>query len=203
VAMALIHQGDVQASLGAFSNARAYYRTAASRGKEAPDDIMLTRVGGLAQQRLAAIADKQVVQGLPAAGVQFGRYLKLGAWSNITLTPVKGRHGVYRVAAEFLYPSVSGDGQPVANTGVVLANVRFYGGIARVAILDQPQTLPLEATAKVTNLEAYDGHADKCLVEFRLSEPETLDVVTHGSAAACGFAPKVTADGRYYLKTGS
>jgi hypothetical protein len=55
----------------------------------------------------------------------------------------------------------------------------------------------------VANLGAYDGHADRCLVEFRLSEPETLDVATHGSAAACGFGPKVIPDGRYYLKTGS
>jgi hypothetical protein len=61
--MALIHEGDVQAGLGAFSNARAYYRTAASRGKDAPDDPMLSRVVEVAQQRLAGIADKQVVQG--------------------------------------------------------------------------------------------------------------------------------------------
>jgi hypothetical protein len=203
VAMALIHQGDVQASLGAFSNARAYYRTAASRGKEAPDDLMLSRVGGLAQQRLAAIAGKQVVQGLPASGVQFARYLKLGAWSRVTLMLVKGRRGVYRLAAEFLYPSVSSKGQPVANTGTLLANVRFYGAIAWVSVSEGAQGVPLEATAKVTNPGAYDGHADKCLVEFRLSEPETLDVVTHGSAAACGFGQNVTADGRYYLKTGS
>ena len=203
VAMALIHQGDVQASLGAFSNARLYYRTAASSGKDAPDDVMLSRVVALAQQRLAGVADKQVVQGLPASGVQFARYLKLGAWSNLTLTPLKGRRGVYRLLAEFLYPSVSGDGQPVASRGILLANVRFYGAIARVVISDQPQGTPLDATAKVTNLAAYDGHADKCLVEFRLAEPETLDVATHGSAAACGFGPKVTADGRYYLKTGS
>jgi hypothetical protein len=203
VAMALIHQGDVQTNLSAFSNARAYYRTAASSGKEAPDDIMLSRVVELAQQRFAAIADKQTVQGLPASGAQFVRYLKLGAWSSITLTPVKGRHGVYRLVAEFLYPGVSGNGVPVATTGTLLANVRFYGAIARVAVSDQPQGVPLEATAKVTNLGAYDGHADKCLVEFRLTEPETLDVATHGSAAACGFGAKVTADGRYYLKTGS
>ena len=203
VAMALIHQGDVQASLGAYSNARAYYRTAASRGKEAPDDVMLSRVGELAQQRLAGIADKQVVQGIPASGVEFARYLKLGGWSSITLTPVKGRHGVYRLLAEFLYPSVSSSGQPVANTGTLLANVRFYGAIARVAVSGQPLGVPLEATTKLANLDTYDGHADKCLVEFRLTEPETLDVTTHGAATACGFGPKVTADGRYYLKTGS
>jgi hypothetical protein len=72
-----------------------------------------------------------------------------------------------------------------------------------VAVSDQPQGVPLEGTARVANLGAYDGHADRCLVEFRLSEPETLDVATHGSAAACGFGPKLIPDGRYYLKTGS
>lgn len=203
VAMALVHQGDVQASLGAFSNARAYYRSAASRGKEAPDDPMLSRVVEVAQQRLASIADKQVVQGLPASGVRFSRYLKLGAWSSVTLTPVKGHRGVYRLAADFLYPTVSSDGEPVASTGTVVANVRFFGGIARVAVSDEPPGSPLEATTKLTNLAAFDGHADKCLLEFRLTEPETLDVATHGSVNACRFGPKVTADGRYYLKTGS
>ncbi len=203
VAMALIHEGDVQASEGAFSNARAFYRTAASRGKEAPDDIMLNRVVTLAQQRLAGVADKQVVEGLPATGVRFARYLKLGAWSSVVLTPLKGRRGVYRLVASFVYPGVSSDGQPAVSTGTVLANVRFYGAIARVAVADQPDGVPFDATTKVSNLAAYDGHADKCLIEFRLSEPETLDVVTHGSAGACRFGPKVTADGRYYLKTGS
>ena len=83
---------------------------------------------------MAAIADKQVVQGLPASGVEFARYLKLGGWSNITLTPLKGRRGVYRLLAEFLYPSVSSTGQPVASTGTLLANVRFYGAIARIVV---------------------------------------------------------------------
>jgi hypothetical protein len=109
---------------------------------------------------------------------------------------------VYRLLAEFLYPSVSSTGQPVASTGTLLANVRFYGAIARIVVSGQPPGVPLEATAKLTNLDAYDGHADKCLIELRLTEPETLDVTTHGSAAACGFGPKVMADGQYYLKTG-
>jgi hypothetical protein len=177
--------------------------SAASRGKEAPDDAMLNRVVDVAQQRLASIADKQVVQGLPASGVSFAHYLKLGAWSSVTLTPVKGRHGVYRLTADFLYPTVSSNGAPVASSGALVANVRFFGGIARVAVSDEPAGTLLEATTKLANVAAYDGHADKCLLEFRLTEPETLDVATHGSVNACGFGPKVTADGRYYLKTGS
>ena len=201
--MALIHEGDVQSGLGEFSNARAYYRTAASRGKDAPDDPMLSRVVEVAQQRLAGIADKQVVQGLPAPGVSFARYLSLGAWSTVTLAPVKGRHGVYRLEARFVYPSVSSEGQPVVNTGAVVANVRFFGAIARVVVSDQPVGATIEATAKVTNLGAYDAHGDKCLLEFRLTAPETLEIATHGSVAACGFGPNVAADGRYYLKTGS
>ena len=201
--MALIHEGDVQSGLGQFSNARAYYRTAASRGKDAPDDPMLSRVVEVAQQRLAGIADKQVVQGLPAPGVSFARYLSLGAWSTITLAPAKGRHGVYRLDARFVYPSVSSEGQPVVNTGAVVANVRFFGASARVVVSDQPVGATIEATAKVTNLGAYDAHGDKCLLEFRLTAPETLEIATHGSVAACGFGPNVAADGRYYLKTGS
>ena len=202
-AMALIHEGDVQSGMGAFSNARAYYRTAANRGKDAADDPMLGRVVEVAQQRLAGIADKQVVQGLPASGVRFARYLNLGAWSTITLAPVKGRRGVYRLEARFVYPSVSTEGQPVVNTGTVVANVRFFGAIARVVVSDQPVGATIEAATRVNNLGAYDAHADKCLLEFRLTAPETLDIATHGSVGACGFGPDVAADGRYYLKTGS
>ena len=202
-AMALIHEGDVQSGMGAFSNARAYYRTAANRGKDAADDPMLGRVVEVAQQRLAGIADKQVVQGLPASGVRFARYLNLGAWSTITLAPVKGRRGVYRLEARFVYPSVSNEGQPVVNTGTVVANVRFFGAIARVVVSDQPVGATIEAATRVNNLGAYDAHADKCLLEFRLTAPETLDIATHGSVGACGFGPDVAADGRYYLKTGS
>jgi hypothetical protein len=207
VAMALVHEGDVQASMAAFSNARAYYRSAEGRVGEGPDDPMLGRVFEVAQQRLATIADKQVVQGLPASGVHFMRYLNLGAWSSVTLTPVRGRRGVYRLVADFVYPSVSSGGQPVANTGTVVANVRFFVGIARVAVPGRAAantaSAPLDATAKLGNVGAYDGRADKCLLEFRLSEPETLDIATHGSVNACGFAPRVSADGRYYLKTDS
>ena len=202
-AMALIHEGDVQSGMGAFSNARAYYRTAANRGKDAADDPMLGRVVEVAQQRLAGIADKQVVQGLPASGVRFARYLNLGAWSTITLAPVKGRRSVYRLEARFVYPSVSNEGQPVVNTGTVVANVRFFGAIARVVVSDQLVGATIEAATRVNNLGAYDAHEDKCLLEFRLTAPETLDVATHGSVGACGFGPDVAADGRYYLKTGS
>jgi len=65
----------------------------------------------------------------------------------------------------------------------------------------------LDATARITNLAAYDKPAnkaaDKCLIEFRLSAPETLDVETHGSPMECGFGFNVSANGRYYLMTGS
>jgi hypothetical protein len=203
VAMALVHQGDVQARMEAFSNARAYYRSAATRTGDAADDVVLSRVATVAQQRLAGIADKQVVQGLPASGVRFERYLNLGAWSSVTLAPVRGHRGVYRLNADFVYPTVGKDGLPQAGTGSVQANVRFFGGIARVPVSEQPAGVPIDATAKLANLGAYDGHADKCLLELRLTEPETLDVATHGSVSACGFGAKVTADGRYYLKTGS
>ena len=203
VAMALVHQGDVQASEGAFANARAYYRSAANRTSLRADDVTLSRVSTVAQQRLAGIADKQVVQGLPAAGARFAHYMNLGAWSSVTLTPVKGRRGEYRLDAEFVYPTVAQDGAPQASTGSVVANVRFFGGVARVPVSDQPRGALIEATAKLTNLGAYDGRPDKCLLEFRLTEPETLDVVTHGSVGACGFGARVTADGSFYLKTGS
>jgi hypothetical protein len=203
VAMALVHQGDVQAGGGAFVNARAYYRSAASRTNAGGDDPMLARVHGVAQQRLAGVADKQIVDGVPAAGARFARYMNLGAWSSVTLTPLKGRHGEYRLDAEFVYPTVARDGVPHASSGSVVANVRFFGGVARVPVSDQPSGAPIEATAKLTNLNAYEGRPDKCLLEFRLTEPETLDIVTHGSIGACGFGAKVSADGTYYLKTGS
>jgi hypothetical protein len=203
ISMALVHEGDVQASEGAFANARAYYRSAADRTGQRADDVMLNRVNTVAQQRLAGVADKQVVQGLAATGARFARYMNLGAWSSVTLTPLKGRRGEYRLDAEFVYPSVAHDGAPQANSGSIVANVRFYGGVARVPVSDQPAGALIEATARLANLSAYDGHPDKCLLEFRLTEPETLDVATHGSANACGFGAKVTADGSYYLKTGS
>jgi hypothetical protein len=205
VAMALVHQGDVQASTGAFVNARAYYRSAANRTNAGADDPMLTRVHTVAQQRLAGIADKQIVDGVPVTGARFARYMNLGAWSSVTLTPLKGRHGEYRLDAEFVYPTVARDGVPHASSGSVVANVRFFGGVARVpvSVSEQPSGAPIEATAKLTNLNPYDGRPDKCLLEFRLTEPETLDIVTHGSIGACGFGAKVSADGTYYLKTGS
>lgn len=202
VAMALVHEGDVQARLGMYPDARAYYKTAANRARNSPDDVVLNRVIAVAQQRLATIADKQVVDGLPASGMRFARYQNLGAWSTVTLTPVKGRHGVYRLDADFIFPSVNRNGQPVANTGGLSANVRFYGAVAHIVVSDQPGA-PLDGTAKLNNVAAYDARKDKCVLEFRLTEPETLDVATHGAVSACGFGAKVTADGRYYLKTGS
>jgi hypothetical protein len=203
IAMALVHQGDVQAREGAFANARAYYRSATDRASQGANDVMLNRVKTVAQQRLASVADQQVVQGLPAVGVRFARYMNLGAWSSVSLTPLKGRRGEYRLEAQFIRPTVARDGEPQANTGKVQANVRFFGGVARVVVSDQAPDALIEATARLTSLGAYDGHPDKCLLEFRLVAAETLDVATHGSADACGFGANVTADGRYYLKTGS
>ncbi|RFU45048.1 hypothetical protein [Paraburkholderia sp. DHOC27] len=203
VDMALVHEGDVQASEDAFANARAYYRSAITRASHSAEDPMLSRVRTVAQQRLAGIADKNVVQGPPAAGTHFARYMNLGAWSSVTLTPLKGRRGEYRLDAEFVYPSVGQDGNPQASTGSVVANVRFFGGIARVPVSDVPRGALIEATSHLANPAPYEGRPDRCLLEFRLSEPETLEVLTHGSADACGFGARVTADGAYYLKTDS
>jgi predicted DNA-binding protein (UPF0251 family) len=207
VAMALVHQGDVQLKLGAFPDARAYYRSAVSRGNDYPNDALLGRAVAAARQRLEAIAGKAVVNGVPPNGARFASYRFFGAWNSIEVKPVKGRRGVYRIDGEFVYPSVGADGQPGANMGSLSAYVRFYDGAARVPMTDDGGSAPLDATARITNLapyEEHDGkHADKCLIEFRLSAPETLDVVTHGSPTGCGFGFNVSADGRYYLMTGS
>jgi hypothetical protein len=207
VAMALVHQGDVQLKLGAFPNARAYYRTAVSRGNDYPNDALLGRAVAAARQRLEAIAGKAVVNGVPPNGARFASYMFFGAWNSIEVKPVKGRHGVYRIDGDFVYPSVGPDGQPGANMGSLSAYVRFYDGVARVPMTDEGGSAPLDATARITHLtpyEKHDGkHADKCLIEFRLSAPETLDVAAHGSPTGCGFGFNVSADGRYYLMTGS
>ena len=119
------------------------------------------------------------------------------------MKPVKGRRGVYRIDGEFVYPTVDVAGQPGANLGNLSAYVRFYGGVARVPLTDVGSAAPVDATAKIGNLAAYDKHDDKCLIEFVLSAPETLDVRTYGSVLHCGFGHNVSADGRYYLMTGS
>ena len=211
VAMALVHQGDVQVKLGALPDARAYYRTAVSRGNDYPNDVLLGRAVAAARQRLEAIAGKGVVAGVPPNGARFVSYMFFGAWNSIEVKPVKGRHGVYRIEGDFVYPTVGADGQPSANMGNLSAYVRFYDGVARVPMTDDGGDAPLDATAKITNLAPYDKpadkpadkHADRCLIEFKLSAPETLDVQTHGSPTACGFGFNVSADGRYYLMTGS
>ena len=211
VAMALVHQGDVQVRLGALPDARAYYRTAVSRGNDYPNDALLGRAVAAARQRLEAIADKAVVAGLPPNGARFASYMFFGAWNSIEVKPVKGRHGVYRIDGDFVYPTVGADGQPSANMGSLSAYVRFYDGVARVPMSDGVGDAPLDATARITNLAPYDKRADKptdkradkCLIEFKLSAPETLDVATHGSPTECGFGFNVSADGRYYLMTGS
>jgi hypothetical protein len=221
VAMALVHQGDVQVKLGALPDARAYYRTAVSRGDDYPGDALLGRATAAARERLDAINGRAVVNGVPPGGARFTHYLFFGAWNNIEVKPVKGRHGVYRIDGDFMYPTVGDDGQPGANTGSLSAYVRFYDGVARVPVTLAAGDAPLEATAKITNLAPYAAkqvpsggtatpspsgntrHDDKCLIEFRLSAPETLDVVTRGSPTACGFGFNVSADGRYYLMTGA
>jgi hypothetical protein len=213
VAMALVHQGDVQLKLGAFPDARAYYRTAVSRGNDYPDDALLGRAVAAARQRLEAIAGKEVVAGLPPNGARFASYKFFGSWNSIEVKPVKGRHGVYRIDGDFVYPTVGADGQASANMGNLSAYVRFYDGVARVSMTDDGGDAPLDATARITSLAPYDKpddknagkhegeHGDKCLIEFKLSAPETLDVKTHGSLTECGFGFNVTADGRYYLMT--
>ncbi|CAE6800346.1 hypothetical protein [Paraburkholderia haematera] len=219
VAMALVHQGDVKLRLGALPDARAYYRTAVSRGNDFPNDALLGRAVAAAHERLESIAGKSVVNGVPPDGARFASYMFFGAWNSIEVKPVKGRRGVYRIEGDFMYPTVSADGQPSANMGSLSAYVRFYNGVARVPMTDGGGDAPLDATARITNLALYDKpadkpadkpsdkqadrHADKCLIEFKLSAPETLDVETHGSLTECGFGFNVSADGRYYLMTGS
>jgi hypothetical protein len=203
VAMALVHQGDVQLKLGALSNARAYYRSAASRGDDYPGDALLGRAVAAARERLEAISQQAVVTGVPPGGARFSRYLFFGAWNSIDMKPVKGRRGVYRLDGEFVYPTVGPDGEPSANMGSLSALVRFYDGAARVPMTDARGDGPIDATAKIANLAPLDQRDDKCLIEFKLSGPETLDVRTHGSVTACGFGFNVSADGRYYLMTGS
>lgn len=203
IAMAYVHQGDVQLKLGELPDARASYRTAVSRGDDYPGDALLGRAMAAARERLEAIAGKAVVHGVPPEGARFIHYVTFDAWNSIALKPVKGRHGVYRIDGDFMHPSVSEDGQPSASTGNMSAYVRFYDGVARVPVSEAGGDAPLEATAKIANLAPYDKHDDKCLLEFRLSAPETLDVLTHGSVLECGFGVNVSADGRYYLTTGS
>lgn len=203
VAMALVHQGDVQLKLGALPDARAYYRTAVSRGDDYPGDALLGRAVAAARERLEAISEKAVVNGLPPNGARFARYMFFGAWNSIAVRPVKGRHGVYRIDGDFVYPTVDAQGEASANMGSLSAYVRFYDGVARVPVSDAGGAAPLDATPRITNLAPYDKREDKCLIEFRLSAPETLDVSTHGSMTECGFGANVSADGRYYLMTGS
>jgi predicted DNA-binding protein (UPF0251 family) len=201
VAMALVHQGDVQLKLGALPDARAYYRTAASRGDDYPNDALLRRAVDAARARLETISHNALVTGVPPRGARFSRYMFFGAWNSIDVKPVKGRRGVYRIDGEFIYPSVGPDGQPSANMGSLSAYVRFHDGVARVPMSDAGGDAPIEATAKIANLAPYQQRDDACLIEFRLSAPETLDVRTYGSTSACGFGFNVSADGRYYLMT--
>jgi hypothetical protein len=202
VAMALVHQGDVQVKLGALSDARAYYRSAVSRGDDYPNDALLGRAVAAARQRLDGISHKAVVTGIPPRGARFSRYMFFGAWNSIDVKPVKGRRGVYRIDGDFVYPTVGPDGEPSANMGSMSAYVRFFDGVARVPMTDAGGNAPIDATAKIGSLAPYQQRDDRCLIEFNLSAPETLDVRTQGSANACGFGFNVSADGRYYLMTG-
>jgi tetratricopeptide (TPR) repeat protein len=202
VAMALVHQGDVQQKLGAFPDARAYYRSAVSRGDDYPNDALLGRAVAAARQRLEAISNKAVVTGIPPSGARFSRYMFFGAWNSIDVKPVKGRRGVYRIDGDFVYPTVGPDGEPSANMGSMSAYVRFFDGVARVPMTEAGGSGPIDATAKIGTLAPYEQRSDKCLIEFSLSAPETFDVRTRGSPTACGFGFNVSADGRYYLMTG-
>ncbi|KXU83397.1 hypothetical protein CI15_30385 [Paraburkholderia monticola] len=207
MAMALVHQGDVQLKLGAWSNARAYYRTAIARGDDYPHDALLGRAVAAARERLESIAHKEVVTGLPAEGARFRRHMFFGAWESVDVKPVKGRHGVYRIDGDFVYPMIDAHGEPSANLGELSATVRFFDGVARVPMTHPSGATsgaaPIDATTKISNLAPYDQHDDQCLIEFSLVAPETLDVRTHGSPQACGFGHNVSADGRYFLMTGS
>jgi predicted DNA-binding protein (UPF0251 family) len=203
VATALVHQGDVQLKLGALPNARAYYRSAVSRGNDYPNDALIGRAVAAARARLDSIAGKDVVSSLPHRGARFARIMFLGMSSSVTVTPVKGRRGVYRIDGDFVYPTVGPEGEPSANMGALAAYVRFYDGVARVPVNSNGGAAPLDATARITNLAPYDGHDNTCLIELALTAPETLDVRTHGSVAQCGFGHNVIASGRYYLMTGS
>ncbi|MDE1182285.1 hypothetical protein [Paraburkholderia sp.] len=205
-AMAFVHQGDLEVRLGAWTNARAYYRSAIGRGNDYPDDPSLARAVQLARARYQAIAHKSVIAGLPASGARFERYLSPGARDVVTLTPVKGRRGVYRIDGSFLDPVVSNDGWPRANTGSVIAYLRFYDGVARVPLAEGhngTDAAPLDATARIADIGAARRQRERCVIEFDLSAPETLDVVTHGPLVLCGFGLNVIADGRYYLKSGT
>lgn len=202
VAMALVHEGDVEAKLGRYVNARANYRTAIDLGDAHPDDVVLVQAAATARRRFADIVGDAAVRDLPVVA-RFDSYRALGAWNTVTLTPVKGRRGIYRLEGEFLNPGVDRDGRPGAMVGHLAAYVRFYDGAARVPVVPGRDTEPLDATAKLVNLAAYESHPDRCLVEFRLDNAETLEVTTHGAPAACGFGSGVIADGRYYLMTGS
>ncbi|ANB75350.1 hypothetical protein AYM40_23495 [Paraburkholderia phytofirmans OLGA172] len=67
--------------------------------------------------------------------------------------------------------------------------------MARAARTHGGGAAPVDATARIANLAPFDKQADKCLIEFKLSAPETLDVHTHGSPTECGFGFNVSADG--------
>ncbi len=193
VALALIHEGDVRAKARDFITARAYYRSAADRAGIAPDDPLLGRMLAMAGARIAGIAGEEAVRRPPAGVARFARYVDLGSWSTVTLAPVKGRPGLYRLDAKFVRPVVDAAGAVRDQSAGVETGVRFARGVARVRIDDAHRRAGAAST----------GAGEHCVAELRLIEPDTLDVATHGSAQACALGADVAAAGRYYLMAGS
>ncbi len=198
IAMAYVHRGDLYAQQQRFPAARAWYgfaldRHAGDGGKPGPST---QRVLGVARERLGAIATRDVVATLPAGGATYSAPTWIGQATDVAIKPAKGRAGVYSVNAEFLFPILTNDGEPSANMGDLAADVRFFDGVARIPIGDDGDAL--DATKRIADTApwAKDG---KCLLELRLSAPETLTIRTIGDVNACGFGNRVMADGTYRL----
>lgn len=206
IAMAFVHRGDIEAQQQRFVAARAWYRIALDqrwRTATSPGvpGASTQRVFGVAGERLAAIATRDVVAGLPASGATYRAPTWAGPSNDVPLAPVKGRPGVYRLNTEFLYPTLPSDGELSANLGDLDANVRFFDGVARIPVALAPgndDSAPIDATRRIADTAPYakDG---RCLIELRLSEPETLTIKTIGDETACGFGHNVSADGIYRL----
>jgi hypothetical protein len=203
IAMAFVHRGDLYAQQQRYVTARAWYRIALdqrSRTGGAPGASM-QRVLGVAGDRLTAIATRDAVTGLPASGATYSAPTWAGPTNDVPLEPVKGRPGVYLLSTEFIYPTLPNDGELSANLGDLAANVRFFDGVARIPVAPAPgndDAAPIDATRHIADTAPYakDG---RCLLELRLSEPETLTIRTIGDYAACGFGNRVVADGTYRL----
>ncbi|WP_133645228.1 hypothetical protein [Paraburkholderia flava] len=197
VAMAQIHHGDVDAKSGNDAAARAWYHFAINQQALALKSPVLSRVIAVAHERLTALSGRNIVARIPATGATFESYVSLGSNNEISLTPMPGKPDTYTLSGSFIYPVVMQNGDLSANVGDLVATVRFFAGEARVAI-NPDQDGPIDATHRIVTLDKYTG-ADRCLIEFQLSAPETLKVRTLGSPGACGFGHNVEPDGTYYL----